>query len=387
MFDFSAMSRNQEIPRRINHPITELFHMSFVRYSNEEFEFERLLLPALLNYADQQALSVRAYRELHALMVQPEPEGPAHSAPHSGEGVDSRESEPGVQGQLEPRENVDERGSGVEGTSVDQRPETSSIQNVAEHIGQISSEVQMETLFEAAEQDIDEVEQSVPEQFTPPPTYELPNVSDEITPIPAPASPLSVQSDTDLVQKRLHDVFGSESESMDIYSGTGTQILDLPDDSEETVAGPTERDDDSDADMAGPTDIDEDDDDNDDHGDDQNSSSPVQIVSVSDVVGGSEAGVASEIPCDPPVTQEEETRLVEGELVENVEVSLSEGGGKENGESEIGDKIQDETPIQTVSSREATQSGGKHLLLPTIEQDVVVPATQSTTPPSHSTVS
>ena len=50
---FSAMSRNQEIPRRINHPIAELFHMSFVRYSNEEFEFERPLLPALLNYADQ----------------------------------------------------------------------------------------------------------------------------------------------------------------------------------------------------------------------------------------------------------------------------------------------------------------------------------------------
>ena len=83
--------------------------------------------------------------------------------------------------------------------SVDQRAERSSIQNVAEHIGQISSEVQMETLFEAAEQDIDEVEQSVPEQFTPPPTYELPNVSDDIISIPAPASPLSVHSDTDLV--------------------------------------------------------------------------------------------------------------------------------------------------------------------------------------------
>jgi len=68
---------------------------------------------------------------------------------------------------------------------------------VAENIGQINSEVQVETLFEAAEQDIDEVEQSFPEQFTPPPTYELPNVSDEI--IPIPVSPLSVQSDTDLV--------------------------------------------------------------------------------------------------------------------------------------------------------------------------------------------
>jgi len=48
-------------------------------------------------------------------MVQPEPEGPTHSAPHSGEGVGSRDSEPGVQDQGEPRENVNERGSGVGG--------------------------------------------------------------------------------------------------------------------------------------------------------------------------------------------------------------------------------------------------------------------------------
>ena len=92
---FSAMMRNPDIPRRMNHPIVELYHMQFVRYSTKEFEFERSLLPALLNYADQQALSVRAYRNLHALMVQSEPEGPAHSAPHSGEGVGSRDSEPG----------------------------------------------------------------------------------------------------------------------------------------------------------------------------------------------------------------------------------------------------------------------------------------------------
>ena len=64
-------------------------------------------------------------------MVQPEPEGPTHLAPHCGEGVGSRDSKPGVQGQGEPRENVHERGSGVGGASVDQRAETSSIQNVA----------------------------------------------------------------------------------------------------------------------------------------------------------------------------------------------------------------------------------------------------------------
>jgi len=123
--------RNPDIPKRMNHPVTDLYHMQFVRYSNKEFDFERALLPALLNYADQQALSVRAYRNLHALMVQPAPDGPAHSAPYSGEGVGSRDSEPGVQGHGEQRENVNERGSGVGGASVDQRVESSSIQNMA----------------------------------------------------------------------------------------------------------------------------------------------------------------------------------------------------------------------------------------------------------------
>ena len=86
---------------------------------------------------------------------------------------------------------------------------------------------------------------------------------------------------------------------MDVHSGTGTQILDLSDDSEETVAGPT----------------DIDDDDNDDHGDGPSPSHGLPII-------------ASGIPCDPPVTQEEEIKLDEGDLVENLNVSLSEGGQK-----------------------------------------------------------
>ena len=68
-------------------------------------------------------------------------------------------------------------------------------------------------------------------------------------------------------------------------------------------------------------------------------------------------------------------------------MSLSEGGAKEYGESETGDKNQVETPSQTVSNGDATESGGEHMLVPTIEQDVVVPATQCTTPSSHSMVS
>ena len=38
---FSAMTRNPDIPIRMNHPIVELYHMQFVRYSAEEFDFER----------------------------------------------------------------------------------------------------------------------------------------------------------------------------------------------------------------------------------------------------------------------------------------------------------------------------------------------------------
>ena len=170
---------------------------------------------------------------------------------------------------------------------------------------------------------------------------------------------------------------------MDVHSGTGTEILVLPEDSEDTVAGPTDRDDDSNVDMAGPTDID--DDDNDDDGDDQHPGQ-AQIIVESGVASASKAGVATDIPCDPPMTQEEKIRLDEGDLVENLNVSLSEGGAKEHGEGETGDKNKDETPIHAESSRVATQSGDEHPLLSTIEQDVVDPATHCTTQPSHSMV-
>ena len=75
------------------------------------------------------------------------------------------------------------------------------------------------------------------------------------------------------------------------------------------------------------------------------------------------------------MTQEEETKLDDGDLVENLNVSLSERGEKEHGESETGDKNQDENPFLAKSGRDATSFGGEHVFLPTIEQDVVVPAT------------
>jgi hypothetical protein len=131
--------------------------------------------------------------------------------------------------------------------------------------------------------------------------------------------------------------------------------LNLPEDYEDTVAGPTDRDDDSDVDMAGPTDIDDDDDNNDD-GHDQHPGQ-AQIIVESGVANVSDADVATTIPCDPPVTQEVDIRLVEGDLVENVNVSLSEGGAKEHGEGETGDKSKDKTPIQAESSRVAHNMG------------------------------
>ena len=93
-----AMMRNPDTPRRINHQITELYHMHFIRYLNEEFELERPLLPTVLNYANQQAPSGIEYRSLHALMVHPGPEGPTHNARNSSEGIGYEDSEPGVQG-------------------------------------------------------------------------------------------------------------------------------------------------------------------------------------------------------------------------------------------------------------------------------------------------
>ena len=66
--------------------------MHSVKYSTEEFGLERPLTADLLAYADQQAPCVIEYRSLHALMVQPEPEGPTHSAPHRSDGVRSMDS-------------------------------------------------------------------------------------------------------------------------------------------------------------------------------------------------------------------------------------------------------------------------------------------------------
>ncbi|KAJ9566258.1 hypothetical protein OSB04_002224 [Centaurea solstitialis] len=82
-----------------------------------------------------------------------------------------------------------------------------------------------------------------------------------------------------------------------------------------------------------------------------------------------------------------DTRMDEGDLVENPDVRLSERDGEKHGKSETGARKEVQTPPHTKSSRVATSSGSEHMLPPTIEEVVVHPATHCTTPLSHSTVS
>ena len=83
----------------------------------------------------------------------------------------------------------------------------------------------------------------------------------------------------------------------------------------------------------------------------------------------------------------DDIRMEDGALVENPDVSMSEGGEKKYGESEkwIKDK---EVPTHTESSRVVISTTEKEHVLPSrIEIDVMDPSTHSTYPPSHSTSS
>ena len=108
--------------------------------------------------------------------------------------------------------------------------------------------MKMGTLFEATK--LDAVEQ--PDPFTPPPVVEPPFITDELPYVPV--SP-SVRTAMELVQNRIYEAFGSKSNMIDAYSGTGKEVLELhDDDSQATIDGPTDKKNDSDADMVGLTD-------------------------------------------------------------------------------------------------------------------------------------
>ncbi|KAJ9538987.1 hypothetical protein OSB04_031720 [Centaurea solstitialis] len=121
----SAMEQNPEIPRRLN------------SVKVKTFPFQ------------SGAKSVREYRQKHASMVQPEPAGPSQGAILRSEGLVIRDQRSRNPGQGVQRENT-ERGLG--GDLPDQ-PAHSSTANVAAHIGQISSAVQMDDVFAAADDD------------------------------------------------------------------------------------------------------------------------------------------------------------------------------------------------------------------------------------------
>ena len=86
------------------------------------------------------------------------------------------------------------------------------------------------------------------------------------------------------------------------------------------------------------------------------------------------------------IVDEGDIRMVEGHIVENLNVTLSQGGEKKHGECVKGIK-EKHVPPQTDFDRVATSSKGVHMLLPCIEKDVVVPTTHCIALPSHSLTS
>ncbi|KAJ9536529.1 hypothetical protein OSB04_un000281 [Centaurea solstitialis] len=350
----SAMEQNPEIPRRLNSVKVKHFSFQSVRYPPTVFGPEIPLFSELLAYADQGVKCVREYRAKYASMVQPEPAGPSQDAIHRGEGIVLRDQRSRDPGQGEQRENT-ERGLG--GDLPDQ-PAHSSTANVAAHIGQISSAVQMDDVFAAAEDEhaVNQpfIEQHDDEQLV---DYALSPLDmdvlesfgeHEVEPLQAQLVqhvPLYTPVEMD---QRLTILMGYESSG----SVSSEETLILPSDSEAAC------------DMDAQTEElhHSDDDDSDDDADmpDQGSS---RLLTLGEI------------------------RTDEGVLVENPEVRMSEREGEKDGESEIGARKEVQTPPQAESSWVATSTRGEHLLPSPIDQDMRSPLMQCTTQLNHSTVS
>ncbi|KAJ9552532.1 hypothetical protein OSB04_016577 [Centaurea solstitialis] len=124
-------------------------HLPFPRYPKQEFPPEVPLFSELLAYADQNVACVIEYRASFAPMVQPEPEGPTQGVIPRSEGIVRRDQRSRDLGQGVMRENT-KRGTG--GAHFDQLAHSSTI-NIAAQIGQISSEIPMDDVFAAVEDD------------------------------------------------------------------------------------------------------------------------------------------------------------------------------------------------------------------------------------------
>mgnify|MGYP003331047672 CR=1 FL=1 len=69
------MRANKDIPKRESKPVCLEYPMNYLRNEDEDANVQTLQIPdILLSYADQDAPSVREYRQSIAPMVHPEPE-------------------------------------------------------------------------------------------------------------------------------------------------------------------------------------------------------------------------------------------------------------------------------------------------------------------------
>ncbi|KAJ9561586.1 hypothetical protein OSB04_006746 [Centaurea solstitialis] len=302
----SAMEQNPEIPRRLNSVKVKHFPFQSVRYPPTVFGLEIPLFSELLAYADQG------------------------------------------------RENT-ERGLG--GDLPDQ-PAHSSTANVAAHIGQISSAVQMDDVFAAADDEhavnqpfvqLQDEDQLVDYELSPLDVHTLESFGDhEIeSPHVLADQPVPLYTPVEMDQ-RLTILMGYESSG----SVSSEETLILPSDSEAAC--------DMDAQTEELQDSDDDDSDDDADMPDQGSS---RLLTLGEI------------------------RTDEGVLVENPEVRMSEREGEKDGESEIGARKEVQTPPQAESSWVATSTRGEHLLPSPIDQDMRSPLMQCTTQLNHSTVS
>ncbi|KAJ9536406.1 hypothetical protein OSB04_un000419 [Centaurea solstitialis] len=306
----SAMEQNLEIPRRLTSVKVKSFSFQSVRYPPTVFGLEIPLFSELLAYADQGVKCVREYRAKYASMVQPEPAGPSQDAIHRSEGIVLRDQRSRDPGQGEQRENT-ERGLG--GDLPDQ-PAHSSTTDVAAHIGQISSAVQMDDVFAAADDDHavnqpflqpEHEDQLVDYELSPLDMTTLESFGEhEVEPPHVPVEHLVPFYTPVEMDQRLTILMGYESSG----SVSSEDTLILPSDSDAAC------------DMDAQTEefpASDDDSDDDDDMPDQGSS---RLLTLGDI------------------------RTDEGVLVENRDVRMSEGEVEKDGESEIGARKEVQTP-------------------------------------------
>ncbi|KAJ9544088.1 hypothetical protein OSB04_023795 [Centaurea solstitialis] len=309
----SAMQRNSDILRRSDAEKVKIHDMQSIRYPKREYAPEVPLFSELLAYADQNVACVIEYRASFAPMVQPEPEGPTQGVIPRSEGLVRRDQRSRDLGQGVMRENT-ERGAG--GAHSDQLAH-SSIVNVAAQIGQISSEIPMDDVFAAIEDD-QGASSHVPQQLAEAslPEFELSPLHETFLDTEEVAESLLDLSQPDVaipevqcyspseMTQRLNRLMGHDSSSEESSAASDDQFMDEDVDTQ----APTEELPGSDDDV---------DDSDDDDMPDQGSSR---------------------------LLTQGEIRTDEEDLVENPDERLSVGEAEKHGECETGARKEVQTP-------------------------------------------